>query len=260
MDESLTGLEVLGGPEHFSTAHLITETDEPVDNLFCEKQMRLLTEPLWTSWKPGRPFWVSANVGMYEALNAKAIVPDVLLAMDVQPADALASGSKCYFFWDHGKAPEVVIEIVSNKNGGELDAKLDRYAKLRIATYAVMDPGHHLSDETLRVFDLVQTTYKPQAAATHQSTPVGLSLRLWHGVYEDTESTWLRWADPDGQLIPTGKELAESEAQRATLEAQRATLEAQRANSEAIRASIEAQRASRLADKLRELGIDPDSV
>jgi Uma2 family endonuclease len=232
MDESLTGLEVLGGPEHFSTAHLITETEEPVDNLFCEKQMRLLTEPLWTSWKPGRPFWVSANVAMYEALNAKAIVPDVMLAMDVQPADALAGGSKCYFFWDHGKPPEVVIEIVSNKNGAELGAKLDRYAKLRVATYAVMDPEHQLSSQTLRVFDLVQTSYQPQAPSASQSTPVGLSLRLWEGTYEDTESTWLRWADQEGNVILTGKELAESETLRA----------------------------SRFAAKLRELGVDPDSV
>jgi len=59
--------------------------------------------------------------------SAKAIVPDVMLSLDVQPADALAGGSKCYFFWDHGKAPEVVIEIVSNKNGAELGPKLDRY-------------------------------------------------------------------------------------------------------------------------------------
>jgi Uma2 family endonuclease len=239
MDESLTGLEVLGGPEHFSTAHLITETEEPVDNLFCEKQMRLLTEPLWTSWKPGRPFWVSANVAMYEALNAKAIVPDVMLAMDVQPADALAGGSKCYFFWDHGKPPEVVIEIVSNKNGAELGAKLERYAKLRVATYAVLDPEHLLSSQTLRVFDLVQTNYQPQAPSASQSTPVGLSLRLWEGIYEDTESTWLRWADREGNVILTGKELAESETQRA---------------------SHEALRASRFAAKLRELGVDPDSV
>jgi len=232
MDESLTGLEVLGGPEHFSTAHLITETDEPVDNLFCEKQMRLLTEPLWTSWKPGRPFWVSANVGMYEALNAKAIVPDVLLSLDVQPADALAGGSKCYFFWDHGKPPEVVIEIVSNKDGGELGPKMDRYAKLRIATYAVMDPDHHLSDQTLRVFDLIQTKYQAQTVAPYQAAPVGLSLRLWDGLYEDTQSTWLRWADPNGNVILTGKELAETESLRA----------------------------SRLAAKLRELGVDPDSI
>jgi Uma2 family endonuclease len=239
MDESLTGLEVLGGPEHFSTAHLVTETEEPLDNLFCEKQMRLLTEPLWTSWKPGRSFWVSANVGMYEALNAKAVVPDVMLSLDVQPADALAGGSKCYFFWDHGKGPEVVIEIVSNKVGAELGAKMQRYAKLRVPTYAVMDPDHLLSDQILRVFDFSQTAYHPQPPAPVQATAAGLGLRLWEGSYEDTTTTWLRWVDEEGHLVLTGKELAEREA---------------------ARASREAARAERLADKLRELGVDPDAI
>jgi hypothetical protein len=42
------------------TSLLITEDGKPVDNLFVEKQYRLLTEPLWTSWKSpeGRPFRV----------------------------------------------------------------------------------------------------------------------------------------------------------------------------------------------------------
>ena len=30
--------------------HLITEDDEPVDNIFSEKQQRLLTDPLFSSW------------------------------------------------------------------------------------------------------------------------------------------------------------------------------------------------------------------
>lgn len=105
------------------TSHLITETEEPADNLFGEKQMRLLTEPLFSSWDPGRPFWAAANVGMYEALNAKAVVPDMFLSLDASTMQAKEFGSKCYFFWDHGKPPEVVVEIVSNQEGGELDRK-----------------------------------------------------------------------------------------------------------------------------------------
>ena len=31
---------------------IITEDDEPVDSLISEKQMRLLTEPLYAGWKP----------------------------------------------------------------------------------------------------------------------------------------------------------------------------------------------------------------
>lgn len=221
------------------TSHLITETDEPVDNIFSEKQMRLLTEPLYASWDPGRPFWVAANVGMYEALNAKAIVPDVLLSLDATPDQAKEFGSKCYFFWNHGKPPELVIEIVSNKDGGELDRKPERYAKLRIDQYVVMDPDLHLSDEKLQVFDLSRGEYQKRPAAAEFSAVEGLGLRLWEGDYEGQTEEWLRWIDQDGVLIPTGAERADAESQRA---------------------EVEAQRADKLAAKLRELGVDPNSV
>jgi len=53
--------------------NLVTEDDEPVDNILSEKQQRLLAESLYESWTPPpdedapnepRPFWVSANVGI----------------------------------------------------------------------------------------------------------------------------------------------------------------------------------------------------
>ena len=46
--------------------HLVTEDDTPVDNMPSEKQQRLLTEPLYSSWAgpgAGRPFLAAANVG-----------------------------------------------------------------------------------------------------------------------------------------------------------------------------------------------------
>jgi hypothetical protein len=58
--------------------HLITEDDTPVDNLPSEKQQRLLTEPLYSSWTgpgEGRTFLVAANVGVFYMLRSPAIVP-----------------------------------------------------------------------------------------------------------------------------------------------------------------------------------------
>ena len=45
--------------------HIVTEDDTPVDNIFSEKQQRLLTEPLYSSWTPGRLFLAAANVGLF---------------------------------------------------------------------------------------------------------------------------------------------------------------------------------------------------
>jgi hypothetical protein len=54
-------------------SHLITEDDTPVDNIFSEKQQRLLTSPLYDGWiGPGneRKFVAFANVGLFYALTA----------------------------------------------------------------------------------------------------------------------------------------------------------------------------------------------
>ena len=66
---------------------LVTEDDTPVDTIFSEKQMRLLTEPLYSSWQgPGaqRSFVVLANVGVFPSINEPPVVPDVLLSLDVR--------------------------------------------------------------------------------------------------------------------------------------------------------------------------------
>ena len=54
-------------------SQLITEDDTSADNAFSEKQLRLLTEPLYSGWDgpPGdRPFLVSANVGVFTTMAA----------------------------------------------------------------------------------------------------------------------------------------------------------------------------------------------
>ena len=51
---------------------VVTEDDTPVDNIFAEKQQRLLVEPLYSSWPgpgDGRPFLALANVGLFYAVR-----------------------------------------------------------------------------------------------------------------------------------------------------------------------------------------------
>ncbi|MEW6279388.1 MAG: Uma2 family endonuclease, partial [Candidatus Eremiobacterota bacterium] len=63
-------------------------------------------------------------------------------------------------------------------------------------------------------------------------------LTLWEGTYEGMTATWLRWCDREGQVLLTGIERAELEQ---------------------ARAEEASQRAERLAARLRELGLEPDS-
>jgi Uma2 family endonuclease len=234
-------------------SNLITEDDTPVDNQFSEKQMRLLTESIHASWQPEFPFVAMANVGVYVALNRPAIVPDVLVTTHVKPLqDLMDKEHKAYFSWIFdGKVPDVVVEIVSNTKGGELDNKLRNYQHMGVTWYAVFDPMHYLSDQTLTLFSLEGGKYRRQKSLIFES--IGLGLILWEGEFEGVSCTWLRWCSKEGQLLATGQE-------RALIEAQRAALEANRATSEANRATSEANRAAVLAAKLRELGVDPDTL
>lgn len=221
------------------TTHLTTEDDTPVDNLASEKHQRLLTEPLYSSWTTsgqGRSFLAAANVGLFWIPRDPAIVPDVLLSLDVTaPQDWWATRS--YFLWEFGKAPEVVIEIVSNTKGQEKGTKRATYAQIGIPYYIIYDPQKYLRGEVLEVYELCGGQYDRRPDTWLPN--VGLGVRLWEGMFEEREDTWLRWCDQAGVVIPTGAERAEHERQRA---------------------EHEHQRAERLAEKLRELGIDPDRL
>jgi len=233
--------------------HLVTEDDTPVDNLFSEKQQRLLTEPLYASWLgQDRPFLAMANVGLFYAVEQPPFVPDMLLSLNVRcPADLWTKPHRSYFMWEYGKPPDVVIEIVSNRKGGEDSDKLKGYAQIRIPYYAIFDPERLLSDEFLCVYELRRFEYRP-LEAPGALPGIGLGLRLWQGVFEDHENLWLRWIDRDGQLVATG-------AERAVLAEKQAEYERQQAEYARQQAHDARQRAEKLAEQLRQLGARPEA-
>jgi Uma2 family endonuclease len=253
--------------------HIVTEDDQPVDNLASEKQQRLLTEALYSyPFHPpeGEFFLAAANVGVFYATREPPLVPDMFLSLDVQVADNWwEKKNRSYFVWEFGKPPDVAIEIVSNRKGKELDRKFRDYAKIGVRYYAVFDPSHQISDMTLQVFQLQDRFYT--ALETLWLEQVGLGLTLWSGAYEGKIDEWLRWCDRNGQVIPTGAEKAALAKQQAEVAQQQAVAAQQQAEvakqqteeaqlqAVALSAALEAEqeRSQRLSDRLREMGIDP---
>ncbi len=232
-------LEAIARELRAAVENLVTEDDVPVDNVFSEKQQRLLTEPLFSSWSDTgqRPFVAMANVGLFYALRRPPLVPDVLLSLGVYvPADIHLKHNRSYFVWEYGgKAPEVVIEVVSNREGGEDTDKLATYAEIGIRYYVIYDPDQMLGPEELRVYRLEGLSFHRMDAPIWFAD-VGLGLSLWQGRYEDMDDTWLRWIVATGAPVPTGWERAEAERQRA---------------------EAERQRAEQYAAQLRQLGVEP---
>jgi hypothetical protein len=214
---------------------IVTEDDEPVDNLFSEKQQTLLKRSLYASWTPPaeekkkskqpRKFLAAANVGVFFAVHEAPLVPDFFLSLDVEPhQNWYAKEHRSYFVWEFGKVPELVLEIVSNRKGKELTAKLKDYARMGVQYYVVFDPQAQIGKEPLCVYELgFGKRYRPRK--DYAMPDLNLSLTLWHGVFEGHEDNWLRWCDAGGQLIATGEErAANAEAELEKLRAEVARL------------------------------------
>ena len=255
-------------------SHLTIEDDTPVDNLQSEKQQRLLVEPLYSSKSLPSPFLVAANVGLFYKLKGDPVVPDVMLSLGVQCADDFSKKqNRSYFAWEFGKLPEVCVEIVSNQEGDELTLsrkslqkgkttiKKDLYAQIHVPYYVVFDPlkqiqgKDDMNEALLRVWlntagRYVESTPPEGISAVGQSIwleEVGLGLTLWSGQFEeDVVRTWLRWCHRTGQVISTGAEQAQIERQEKEAERQRA--------------DGAEDKSRRLAERLREMGINPDEI
>ncbi|MEM8808503.1 MAG: Uma2 family endonuclease [Cyanobacteria bacterium P01_G01_bin.38] len=253
--------------DELDISHLTIEDDTPVDNFQSAQQQRLLVDTLCSNELLPLPFIAETNVGLFYKLKGDPIVPDMLLSLEVQRAEDLSQRRhRPYFVWEFGKVPDVCIEVVSNQEGDELGpspksrrkgktkGKKDIYAQIGVPYYIVFDPLRQLQGEAdmngalLRVWHIVSGQYQeltPESGITAVGQPVlletlGIGLTLWEGPFEEEiPRLWLRWCDPQGQVLPTGAEGKALERQRA---------------------DTERQRADRLAEKLKELGIDPDDV
>lgn len=162
-----------------------------------------------------------------------------------------------YVVWQEGVNPFVVVELLSpgtekedlgqtERGNDQPPTKWDVYERiLRIPYYVVYD---RYTDQ-LRAFGLVNARYQeldlPDQRVWIADLKAGLGL--WHGTYQGIERHWLRWYDAAGNWMPTEAEESQKQAQQ--------QVAAERQRAEAAEA-----RAAALAQRLRELGINPDEV
>ena len=162
-EERVTGKDMPFSVEELAIIEqLVTEDDKSVDNLASSKQQRLLVESLYSSWKGpgGPPFLADTNIGVFHTLKAPPLVPDMFLSLGVRVAqDWWQKRHRSYFLREFGKPPEVVIEIVSNREGEEDGSKLLDYAQMGIRYYVIFDPVEELGQGVLRLYELHQGNY-----------------------------------------------------------------------------------------------------
>ncbi len=228
-------------------ADLIFDDGEPLETNRHRIAMNVLIRSLKHGWTQRQDIFVGGNMFVYysalQARNRDFRGSDffVVLGVDNNPE------RQGWVLWEEGgRYPDVIVELLSPSTA-EVDKgiKKELYEQVfKTRDYFVFDPfaansltGWHL-DLDRGYQDLV-----PDQRGWIWCQSLDLWLGTWHGTVEDDTTQWLRFYDPEENLI-----LLPEEAER-----QRAEVAQQQA--------ISAQsKAERLAARLRELGIDPDSL
>ena len=264
-------------------------SDEPeMESSLHYTQLLILVTCLEWLWRNREDFFIGANLSVYysrqQLKNRDFRGPDFFLVKDTEKRPRLS-----WVIWEEdGKYPNVIIELLSDST-----AKVDKGLKKQLYQNQFRTPEYFwFSPNTLELvgWRLTDSEYKTIPAsenAWYWSQELGLYLGIW----EDK----LRYFTVEGKLVPTPEEANLEEIKKAEFERQRAELERQRAESERQRAEVEHQRAESerrkveferrkveverrkaeserqraddaenkadvLAQKLRELGIEPDSL
>jgi Uma2 family endonuclease len=207
-----------------------------VRNSYEYWQSHLLTGSLLPAAErlfPQGNYFIGEDCGIYWRLadpperGVKApdwfFVPEVPRLLDGQMR-------RSYVLWQEGVSPLLVLEYVSGDGAEERDRTPDEGKfwvcenRVRAGYYGVYDPNA----AALEVYALHAGQYVPLTPDEHGRFPLArldVGLGVWRGPFGGFEAPWLRWWDRRGNLLLTG-----------------------------------AERAERFAAKLRELGIDPESL
>lgn len=247
--------EELGLPDEFHLwqAELLSQTFCPptyaVERVFVSSDLNLYYDPQNTGWYK-RPDWF-AVVGVSRLYQGQ----DLRLS---------------YVLWQEGVRPVVVIELLSpgtededlgrGEPQGKQPGKWQVYEQILGVPYYVT--FNRYNDE-LRTFQLVGNRYQAiKSLAGRLWIPeLELGIALWQGEYRGALRQWLRWYDAKGNWIPTeaGRERQQKEQAQQQVKQerqQRELAEQQREVAEQQREVAE-RRAEMLAQRLRELGLEP---
>ncbi|WP_433937262.1 Uma2 family endonuclease [Sorangium cellulosum] len=198
-------------------------------------QMLLLLESLELFWKERTDYFAAGNLTIYfsprQLKSEHFRGPDFFVVLGTE-----RRSRKSWVVWEEdGRYPNVIVEVLS-----ESTARVDRGLKKQTYQDVFRTPDYFWFDPAtleLSGFHLVDGQYQPLSPDA--------SGRLWSaqlGLFLGVEKGQLRFFTPAGELVPAGLELA------------------QRAEAAEQRAESAEQRAARLAEKLRELGVDPDTL
>ncbi|MDY6902373.1 MAG: Uma2 family endonuclease [Cyanobacteriota bacterium] len=213
--------------------------EPPLESELHLRQIILLLNCLEWLWQDKNDFYAAGNLTVYYSQNQRRNEdfrgPDFFVVLDTE-----RKTRKSWVIWEEdGKYPNFILEILSDST-----ADVDRNLKTKLYQNTFRTPNYFWFDPyTLEFagFDLVVGEYQ-SIESNNQGHLWSQQLELYLGIHEGL----LRFFTANGELVPTTEEQAKSEREEKEYERQQK--------------EIAQQKAERLAAKLRELNIDPDTI
>lgn len=241
------------------TAEELPSSDEtPVDNQLQNDIPNLLLSLLASIWAGRDDWYFGVDMAVYYNPNEPAIVPDGFLALGVKH-DTGERGRLSYVLWEeHNIMPIFTLEVISEKYNSEYEDKLADYETLGILCYAIYNPlsgrkGRFKNRARLEVYRLISGKYELIAMENNRVwlPEIGLGFGYEQGEHIEWNREWLYWYDESGNRYLT----AEERAVKAEIIAKQQSLIA---NQERLARQQAEQKAQRLAEMLKEMGVDID--
>lgn len=220
-------------------ADLPDEDGIPLESNWHRIQINLLVDVTRQMWAGRDDYFAGGNMFVYFTTEQAARYgyrgPDFFLVKDVEPNPERRS----WRIWNEGgRFPDLIVELLSPST-----AKIDLTAKKYLYEHIFKTPDYFAYDpdsRTLRGWRLDGATYhdlRPDAQGRLWSEEAGVWIGTWQGVYQQYDTTWLRFYSNEGLLLPTQ---AEAEAAARYEAEQRADIEAAARREAETRAAAEA--------------------
>lgn len=208
----------------FPTGDLYSD-EPPLESDLHLEQILLFLKCLKWLWRDRNDFYAAGNLTIYysqtQSKSKDFRGPDFFVVLGTE-----RKARKSWVVWEEeGKYPNVIVEMLSPST-----ADTDREFKKKLYQDTFRTHDYFWFDPyTLEFagFHLVDGEYQP-LPPNSQGHLFSQQLDLWLGIHQEQ----LRFFTASGDLVPTPEEVAQKETQRA----------------------------DRLAAKLRELNIDPDTI
>jgi Uma2 family endonuclease len=219
------------------SSELADSDDIPVDNEDQNLLPNILLFLLQNIWFDRQDWYFGADMGIYHTTGVNPrvpVVPDGFLSMGVERRKN-GKSRRSYVTWEEDDiAPNFMLEMVSWSPGGEYDDKLEIYRKLGILYYVIYNSEFWKRDDhqPLEIYKLIEGQYQLQLGEPFWMPEIGLGFGRFRSPQLGGLDEGLGWFNKQGTRYLLAEERVTQSEQRLAL----------------------------LADKLQELGIDPNAL